>query len=414
MDAAAPAPGRWQRLWQWLKALKQQYDQVQGEATMESLRRFRVFTCVTFAMNLVYTLAYWFFYDTRGNGVYVRYANAIGWANLCMGMASVVLGLAVFRLLRHNQRGSYRAIVLQLLLCASALSFAIALAVIDQMVTTSITPFVMVCVLISVLSLMRPLMGASVFGLTYLVFCSTIGLTQLDPVILARQYSDAALVVVLSFVLSVLVFRQYVTAVLLRRDIVRANQALADKQAELAFTATHDELTGLYNRREFTRLALLELARTARVPGPTCMLILDIDFFKKINDQHGHPTGDAVLQQLAQMLTQGVRSIDVVARLGGEEFIVLLPNTERAGACAVAEKLRATLARAPMQLPSLALPVTASFGLSELPAGVDGTMEDLYRAADQALYVAKRQGRNRVEFDVVKFGTPDTSEIAAS
>jgi diguanylate cyclase (GGDEF)-like protein len=94
--------------------------------------------------------------------------------------------------------------------------------------------------------------------------------------------------------------------------------------------------------------------------------------------------------------------MDVVARMGGEEFVVLLPNTDRMGALAVAEKIRATLAQAPFQLRSASLAVTASFGVSELPSGQSGTLEDLYAAADQALYAAKNNGRNRVEFEVAQ------------
>ncbi len=409
MEMAKPARGRWQRFGLWCKALKQQYDLVQGEATMESLRRFRVFALVTLAINLAYIVEFWGLHETTGNALQDRYADTIGWAHFCMATAMVLLGLLAHRLLTHQQRGSYRAIVLQLLVCFSALAFAVVVAMADQMVTTSITSFVLICALIGVLSLMRPAMSAPVFLLTYLVFYYAVASTQHDLAVLERIRGDARLVALLSFIVSLLVFRQYATAVLLRRDIQRAHQALAEKQAELAFTATHDELTGLYNRREFMRLAVVELARASRTSSPTCLLMLDIDFFKKINDQYGHPAGDEVLQLLARLLVNGVRSMDVVARLGGEEFIVLLPNTGRAGALAVAEKLRAGLEQVPLQLRSVVLPVTASFGLSELPGGVAGTLEDLYKAADQALYVAKRQGRNRVEFDVARFEPPSPS-----
>jgi diguanylate cyclase (GGDEF)-like protein len=406
MDTAGPAVGKWQRLGQWLLAHKRQYDVVQGEATMETVRRLRVFALVALVINVVYVNLFWVLHDASGADLQSRYRNTVGWAHFYMGLAMAMLGFLAHRLLRQSDRGSYRAIVLQLLACASGMLFAIALSVIDQMVISGITPFAIVSLLIAVASLMRPAMAIPVFGLNYLVFHQAAQLTQKDPELLARIRGDALVVSVLSLVVSTLVLRQYMGSVLMRREIVRAHQALAEKQAELAFTATHDELTGLYNRREFMRLAVVELSRASRTPGATCLLILDIDFFKKINDQHGHPAGDEVLQQVAQLLTRGVRAMDVVARLGGEEFIVLLPNTGRTGAIAVAEKLRTTLAQAPLQLQSLALPVTASFGLSELPAGMTGTLEDLYKAADQALYVAKRQGRNRVEFDVATFDPP--------
>jgi diguanylate cyclase (GGDEF)-like protein len=162
--------------------------------------------------------------------------------------------------------------------------------------------------------------------------------------------------------------------------------------------ATRDALTGLYNRREFMRLAELELARGARVAADTGVLMVDLDFFKKINDQYGHPAGDEVLKQVSALLKTGVRATDVVARMGGEEFIVLLPDTDRAGALAVAEKLRSAICQLPLQVLGEVIPVTASIGVSGVKQVQRASIDGLYAAADQALYVAKQSGRDRVEF----------------
>ncbi|QDL56560.1 diguanylate cyclase [Rhodoferax aquaticus] len=171
------------------------------------------------------------------------------------------------------------------------------------------------------------------------------------------------------------------------------------RQDQLIVTSTRDELTGLLNRREFTRLAQAELARVARVPGPTSLVMVDADYFKRINDRHGHPVGDEVLQQLAKKLLAGVRTLDVVARMGGEEFVLLLPHTDAQGALALAEKLRTSLAQTPLQLRNGEdLWISASFGVSSLPQGQAGTLEAMYASADKALYAAKANGRNRVEF----------------
>lgn len=391
-----------ERLWQWAAEQRRRYALVQGEATMETLRRFRIFAAVTLLVDLVYINEFWFKAKPAAAFLQQDYVELIGWAHCVMGATMLVLGSLAHALVRGQARATPAAVALQLSICAAYLVFGIAVSVIDQMVSTSITSFVLVCVLVGVVSLMRPRMTLPLLLIAYALLYYAVAMVQKDPAALDRIRGDGRLVVLMSLIVSAVVWVQYVASVLLRRDLVQANQALAGKQAELLFTSTHDELTGLINRREFVRLALVELARTARVPGPISLVMVDVDFFKKINDRYGHPAGDEVLQQMAQKLSAGVRTVDIVARMGGEEFVILLPNTSREGALAVAEKIRASLAEAPFQLRNASLRVTASFGVSELPARQSGTLEDLYAAADQALYAAKNGGRNRVEFEAAQ------------
>ena len=138
------------------------------------------------------------------------------------------------------------------------------------------------------------------------------------------------------------------------------------------------------------------LARTARMPAATSLLVVDLDHFKRINDQFGHPAGDAVLQHAATLLAGHVRSTDTVARLGGEEFIVLMPHTPTEGALALAEKLRLALRGNTLDWQGQCICVTASVGVSSTCVGAHASFEALYSAADQALYAAKNQGRDRV------------------
>lgn len=381
-----------------LRNVIQENGAVQGEATMETLRRFRIFAAVALLVNLAYVAEFWFHAKDNESAVRASWANAIGWAHCISGVSMVVLGLLIHRYYRNHQRSSAQATVLQLLFCTSMLLFAIALSVIDQMVTTNTTNFAMICLLLAMTSLMRPAMTLVLFLGTYFVFFQALSLTQPDPGLLALARSHSVSAVLMSVVASAVVWRQFVTAVLLRREITRSHQALADKQAELEYLATHDPLTGLYNRREFMRLAEMELARSARFPSDVSLLMVDLDFFKKINDQYGHPAGDEVLQRVAGLLTAGVRCTDLVARLGGEEFIVLLPNTASEGALAAAEKLRHAIRAQQLLVQGLRVPVSASIGVSGLDKVQRGVLEDLYAAADQALYVAKHAGRDRVEY----------------
>lgn len=162
-----------------------------------------------------------------------------------------------------------------------------------------------------------------------------------------------------------------------------------DSCEEAAFT---DHLTGLANRRRFERQLEREVERTRRYGRPFCLLMLDIDLFKEVNDTHGHEAGDEVLRHLAKVLQEGTRGIDLAARVGGEEFAVLLTETERRSGIEVTERLRGAIER--MQVPGLPN-ITASFGLAEFPSSAN-TAQELLAAADAAMYEAKSQGRNRV------------------
>lgn len=172
--------------------------------------------------------------------------------------------------------------------------------------------------------------------------------------------------------------------------------ALKTVERQLRKLATTDELTGLANRRQFLSLAQHEIARTIRHQRPLSLLMIDIDFFKSVNDRFGHPVGDEVLRHLGAICTETLRQEEITARLGGEEFAVLMPETDLAGARLVAERLRQAVSS--RHIPSLAgkHALTASFGISQFN-GVSDSLEAMFARADEALYAAKRNGRNRVE-----------------
>ena len=177
---------------------------------------------------------------------------------------------------------------------------------------------------------------------------------------------------------------------------LRAN-ARADKAtAELRRIATTDVLTGLWNRRHLLERLEAETGRSHRNGRPLCVAILDVDHFKRVNDLHGHPAGDEVLRVLARLVRDAVRLSDVVARMGGEEFAILMPETDQGQARLVCERVREIVARKPIRLPSgVALTVTLSTGIAVM-AGEEGS-DRLISRADAALYDAKAEGRNCVK-----------------
>jgi diguanylate cyclase (GGDEF)-like protein/PAS domain S-box-containing protein len=158
-----------------------------------------------------------------------------------------------------------------------------------------------------------------------------------------------------------------------------------------------DDLTGVANRRAFFEAAELELTRNRRTPRPTALVLFDADHFKQINDRHGHPAGDAVLRQLGAALSLTFRQVDVVARVGGEEFAVLLPSSTLAGAAAVAERLRQLVESQPAMVDGAPIGYTVSAGIAAIDEGETLDLDTLIKRADQALYAAKAKGRNRVE-----------------
>jgi len=162
-----------------------------------------------------------------------------------------------------------------------------------------------------------------------------------------------------------------------------------------------DALTGVANRRFFERRLQEEVSHWLRHGGFLSCLLADIDHFKDINDRHGHPAGDRVLQDVARCLSAGLRTSDVLARHGGEEFVLLLPSTDSARAREIAERLRAEVSRLRPDVPgSGTIAVTISVGVAALEPAQRSGLEDpglwLVRCADDLLYQAKAQGRNRV------------------
>ena len=159
--------------------------------------------------------------------------------------------------------------------------------------------------------------------------------------------------------------------------------------------AVTDELTGLANRRRFMEVLTLELKRAERFESPLGLVLADLDDFKLVNDRFGHHTGDEALRALSGVFRAGLRDVDLAARLGGEEFAVLLPETDEIGSAGVADRLRAELADIEVQGPGGAtLSVTASFGVAVYPEA--RTSDELLTLADAALYRAKAEGKNRV------------------
>jgi two-component system, cell cycle response regulator len=185
---------------------------------------------------------------------------------------------------------------------------------------------------------------------------------------------------------------------------VRAGTRIVKLQEDLLaalglseFQASHDALTGIWNRRAILDKIQQELNRSGRDGTNLGLVIGDVDYFKKVNDNYGHLAGDAVLRELAKRIHSSLRSYDSVGRYGGEEFIILIPGSDVAGAAELAERLRASIADLPVQADEGEFRCTMSFGATALDGREDFDLNSLIKEADEALLLSKSHGRNRVE-----------------
>lgn len=391
----------------WLKRQRALDAQVLPHALRYNLVRFRLLSGVAVMTNCVYMFSFWVLDQSNSLPRSHEWANWVGWCHFIMALVSAGFGLAMHHMYRKGKNDGTAALVLVLLYMACAMVFGIGLTVADQLVMNSTTNFAVLSLLITVTAILPPLVSVPFFVLSFLACYHALSLTAINPEVLLFARSQAAAPMFISIIASVFFWLQYCKEVMLRTALTNTNKELAQRQQELEDLASYDSLTGLYLRRRFNPLAALELARASRAQASTTLLIIDLDFFKRVNDEHGHPAGDAVLRQVAQLILGTVRSTDLVGRLGGEEFIVLLCATSVERALNVAEKLRIQIAATPMQLSGgTQLSITASFGVCHVGPGQTGTLDDLYACADRALYQAKHLGRNRVELGHLPAGRP--------
>jgi diguanylate cyclase (GGDEF)-like protein len=176
---------------------------------------------------------------------------------------------------------------------------------------------------------------------------------------------------------------------------IRAGVRIVELQKQLLELSQTDPLTSLRNRRAFDERLGESFEHARRYERPLSLAIVDVDRFKAINDEHGHDAGDAVLRDVAKTISSRTRQTDFAARVGGEEFAILLPETALFEALQFGEKLRSAIGSAP----AAHHPVTVSIGIANFPHSSVATTAELFRAADQALYRAKVNGRNRVEIE---------------
>jgi diguanylate cyclase (GGDEF)-like protein len=196
---------------------------------------------------------------------------------------------------------------------------------------------------------------------------------------------------------SAIYFQWAMVLFMLLANIALATLATGRLLMRIRSLAEMDYLTGCLNRRSLEQRAKIELDRHMRSSEPLACVFFDLDHFKRINDEYGHEAGDAALKHTVRLIGDLLRSVDALGRYGGEEFMVLMPDTDLKGAADAANRMRLALTRSKLEVQGKVIPLSASFGAAVL--GRNERLDDLVRRADAAMYEAKRLGRNRVEVD---------------
>ncbi len=384
---------RWQKRWHQLAL---DYDQVAGEATTDSLQRFMLL--LRFVLPLHIVLVVWFGrYQAPSGAPHLQaWADALADLHGTLTVALAAYGVVAHYLLQRGSRPILLARSVQVAIGVSYLAFGAWAAILDAAVGNGIATFLVVCMGTATLSLLRPWLSACTYAGSLAIFIIGLNSQAVEAALRSSMLIQAVSAALMAQLIAVVMWNQYVAKILLQRQLQATNAALQEQQKTLESMAERDTLTGLYNRRKFVATAEQELARLGRAPADLCLLLIDLDHFKRINDQYGHPAGDAILQHVASVLVSHVRATDTVARLGGEEFIVLVPHTSVDGALALAEKLRQALHQHVLDWHGTPLQVTASVGVCGTAGQHSTTFDTLYSAADDALYAAKHQGRDRV------------------
>lgn len=240
----------------------------------------------------------------------------------------------------------------------------------------------------------------AIFGISGSLYC--IALLGISPALLVGIFFILSLPTVIGYFaglrLNLASRQQYA----LFMETVEVNQSLQaeikrreELEVELKLQATTDPLTGLLNRRQYETLFRREQERVRRHAGKLSLCVTDLDHFKRINDEHGHDAGDQVLKYISDLFVETLRHTDIVGRFGGEEFILLLPDTDRDNALIVIDRLREKLQASALTVEGKEIRITATFAVTEVTLE-DKTIEDVIRRADKALYEGKAGGRNQV------------------
>lgn len=359
---------------------------VEVEMINKNLQRILWLQLFVIIMNFVLILSFTFFFSPptmiQQNWQYgVIIVHSIS--------AIIVIIISLLILMVNKKEGSVLGKkIIQTIFAIYVATFGFAIILIDLPRAANIFPFIIVCMILGIFILIKPLHVIIQYLIAYALFFYIIGLNETSAMDLITNRVNGFVVALLSIFTAIMIWHSERNSMLQKRKI-------DEQQKKLEATAYLDELTGLFNRRKWIELLNDEFDRIKQYNYQSSMLLLDIDNFKTINDQYGHPAGDLILREISALLKHNLRSCDVIGRWGGEEFIVLLTNTTSSNALKIAESLRHSIEKLCVHFECYTIYVTVSIGLTTLDHRNDFMIS--YKKVDQALYKAKNNGKNRAE-----------------
>lgn len=376
----------------WIRKERSQNNSIVQKALETNLRRMYYLALVVIPMHIAYVVMFWITEPSSGKEAVWRTGIIV--VHSIHLIVSLALAIIISRAKRQNHL-SNKAVFIQYAFIVSLSAMAISLVTIDQHVTTNITPFLVLCLGLAVIFLLRPTSAFIIFSVVLTAYLLLIGIVQKEPAILLTNRVNGITFVVFGMYLSLILWNTTRKNLFQEEEIKRQQKELEEKNAELQRLAFFDTLTGLYNRRKWFEFAEEESRLICRYNIRSSVVLMDIDHFKKINDDYGHPIGDKILKEIADLLKKNLRAVNKLCRWGGEEFIFLLPNTSVEEARKVAEKLRTLIERAEFSIDGESIRVKASFGIASIKCE-ENPIDRAYERVDRALYMAKQGGRNIV------------------
>lgn len=366
-----------------------------------NLQRFAIFFHIIIAAHLLHVLLFWLALTNDGEQItelVYLWRIAIIASHSVMAVLALAAALLTLYIRKNNLQSSKFAIHLPEVVAFAYLLFGAVICIIDQLVTAAITPYLIANIAVALGILLKPQISLILFPLTFVLFYAFVPMTQTDSELLLSIRVNAITATAIGLALSLIIWRTNIVTIIQHKLISRQKEELEKKNTQLEHMVRTDMLTGLYNRMRFTEFVEMEVARIKRTGENSSLIFMDLDHFKNVNDNYGHPSGDTVLKWIAGVIKGQLRSTDILARFGGEEFAILLPDTSVEGTCKVAEKIRSAIESCsfPGKLENLKL--TASFGVAPLSTDEVDSFQTAYKKGDAALYRAKHGGRNRIEF----------------
>lgn len=310
--------------------------------------------------------------------------------------------IVIFILENYEEERMIAKLITQISAVFIIMFIGVGIVAVDQYITTSISPFIIFYLVASVVILLPPFVSGVIYSLIYAVFYVVMGYVIQSPSILLTTRFNGFTSLVMALGLSGMLWYYFTNNENHKNQIKKQNKDLEEQKIELeqlnyrlSVLASMDSMTQLLNRREFEIKVNTEMNVFREEGFTSSMVIADIDQFKVVNDTYGHPVGDELLKQFSLLLKAVLRDKDLIARWGGEEFVIMIHEANPNDAYRIAERLRQKIEKTTFHIDEHHIKITASFGIAPLISTDDEPLYSSYLKADKALYRAKDNGRNK-------------------